>query len=143
MKTALLVEDNDLNHLLFSEVLRHAGFDVISDRTGAGALRLAGAGAGKPRQTISDSDVAIIERRRPDIAVIDLALPTCSGLEVIRALRADLATATIPIIAVSAFARTADGLSALNAGADVFFCKPVDMTRLSNALDQLTTSQAA
>ncbi|MEM9783180.1 MAG: response regulator [Pseudomonadota bacterium] len=117
--TALLVEDNALNRLLFSEVLSLAGFEVIADHSGSEALRLS------------------IEHR-PALAVVDLGLPACPGLEVIRRLRSGITTRRMPIIAVSAFARTEDGLAALNAGADMFFCKPVDTRRLANALTLLT-----
>ncbi|MEO1471769.1 MAG: response regulator [Pseudomonadota bacterium] len=117
--TALLVEDNALNRLLFSEVLTHAGFGVITDPTGADAIAMA-------------------RRHHPRVALIDLGLPAVSGLDLIRRLRATPMTRSIPVIAVSAFARTEDGLAALNAGADLFFCKPVDTTRLAAALLSLT-----
>ncbi|MEM6973125.1 MAG: response regulator [Pseudomonadota bacterium] len=117
--TALLVEDNALNRLLFSEVLNLAGFEVVADHTGSEALRLS-------------------VDHRPTVALVDLGLPGCPGLEVIRRLRAGITTRRMPIIAVSAFARTEDGLAALNAGADMFFCKPVDTHRLVHALSRLT-----
>ncbi|MEL6210496.1 MAG: response regulator [Pseudomonadota bacterium] len=120
-KTALVVEDNALNCALFLEILRHAGFATICDTTGAEAQRLA-------------------ESVRPAIALVDLQLPEASGLDVIRDLRARAQTANIPIIAVSAFARSADGLSALKAGADLYFCKPVDPRRLTAAVEKLVGS---
>ncbi|MEM6488493.1 MAG: response regulator [Pseudomonadota bacterium] len=117
-KRALLVEDNDLNRLLFSEILIHAGFAVVPDATGESAFELARANA-------------------LAIAVIDLALPSQPGLQLIRTLRQTPSTRGIPIIAVSAHARTEDGLAALEAGADLFFCKPVDTHRLAAALTAL------
>ncbi|MEL7347307.1 MAG: response regulator [Pseudomonadota bacterium] len=134
-KTALLVEDNDLNHLLFQEVLTHLGFKVVSDRTGRTSKALCQAD-GRPGSASRASGKT--QDKIPDLAVVDLALPDISGLEVIRSLRAAPRTRDMPIIAVSAFARTQDGLAALNAGADLFFCKPVDVSRLCAALDKLT-----
>ncbi|MEM6944871.1 MAG: response regulator [Pseudomonadota bacterium] len=118
-KNALVVEDNALNCALFLEILRHAGFAAVCDTTGGGAQNLA-------------------EAIRPQIALIDLQLPEGSGLDIIRALRAGPDTAEIPLIAISAFANPEDGLAALNAGADLFFCKPVDPRRLSAAIEKLT-----
>ncbi|MEM7499597.1 MAG: response regulator [Pseudomonadota bacterium] len=117
-KTALIVEDNALNCALFLEILRHAGYATVCDTTGGEALRLATA-------------------LRPAIALIDIQLPEASGLDIIRSLRAKPATADIPLIAVSAFARSADGLTTLKAGADLFFCKPVDPRRLTAAVEKL------
>ncbi|MEM6678597.1 MAG: response regulator [Pseudomonadota bacterium] len=116
---ALVVEDNPLNCALFLEVLRHDGFAPFCDYTGASAQHLA-------------------ESLNPAVALVDLQLPEVAGLDVIRGLRASRATREIPIVAVSAFARTEDGLGALAAGADLFFCKPVDPRRLSKAILRLT-----
>ncbi|MEL7138985.1 MAG: response regulator [Pseudomonadota bacterium] len=123
-KTALVVEDNALNCALFLEILRHAGFATICDTTGGEAQRLA-------------------ESVRPAVALVDLQLPEASGLDVIRDLRAKPVTSGIPVIAVSAFARSADGLAALKAGADLFFCKPVDPRRLTAAVEKLVAEADA
>lgn len=117
-KTALLVEDNALNRALFTEVLAHAGFVIVADATGAGAQALA-------------------RRYRPAVALVDVGLPDNSGLDVVRRLRADPATAAISVIVVSAFARTEDWMAAYDAGADLYLTKPVDMHRLQVVLDTL------
>jgi two-component system cell cycle response regulator DivK len=111
VSTALLVEDNALNRLLFAEVLGHAGFSIVADETGERA-------------------VALAERWRPAFALVDLGLPRRSGLDVVRALRAHPPTASMPSIVVSAFARPEDEASAYAAGADAYLSKPVDLRRL-------------
>ncbi|MGF1554148.1 MAG: response regulator [Paracoccaceae bacterium] len=117
--TALLVEDNALNRLLFAEVLAHEGFDTVVDETGEGAVTLA-------------------RRHRPAVALVDLGLPGRPGLDVVRSLCALAQDGGLPIIAVSAFAREEDERAAYAAGADLYLSKPVDLHRLQAALASMT-----
>src|SRR5687767_1811652 len=74
----------------------------------------------------SGDDALAYARQSPvDVAILDVMLPGLSGLEVCRALRADKATAAIPIIMVTARADEADRIVGLEIGADDYVSKPL------------------
>jgi two-component system, cell cycle response regulator DivK len=112
-KRILVVEDNELNMKLLNDVLEAHGYDVLS--TGEGAVAVAWA-----------------RQYRPDLILMDLQLPDMSGLEVTRQLKASSETASIPIVAVTAFAMAGDEKKALEHGCDAYVAKPID---LRNFLD--------
>ena len=64
------------------------------------------------------------QQHRPDIIVLDLTMPYMDGFEVMRHLRADERTKTIPIIVFSARGTPTDAAAAIAAGADAFCAKP-------------------
>jgi signal transduction histidine kinase/ActR/RegA family two-component response regulator len=66
----------------------------------------------------------IARERKPALVLLDLMLPGMSGWEVARRLRQDPATASVPIIAVSALSRPQERESALHAGCDAYVAKP-------------------
>ena len=70
--------------------------------------------------------LASVERERPRVILLDLMMPGLDGFEVTRHLKANPATANIPIVAVSAMARPDDRETALAAGCDEFVRKPED-----------------
>ena len=104
---------------------------VASILTRAGAVAFA---SGSARDA-----VAMAARVRPDVLVCDLAMPDKDGLEVIREVKswAAEAGATLPALALSAYARTEDRDRALSAGFDVYVPKPVDPTELVRAVARL------
>jgi DNA-binding response OmpR family regulator len=65
-----------------------------------------------------------IKREAPDLLVLDLMLPGLDGLQLCRAIRADAATAAIPIIMVTAKAEESDRIVGLELGADDYITKP-------------------
>jgi len=112
MKTKiLLVEDNEMNRDMLSRRLIRKEFDVEFALDGQQAVEMAA--------TI-----------RPDLILMDLSLPVMDGWEAIRRIKADEATKKIPIIALTAHAMSGDREKALNAGADEYDVKPVEMDRL-------------
>lgn len=112
MKTKiLLVEDNEMNRDMLSRRLTRKEFDVEFALDGQQAVEMAA--------TI-----------RPDLILMDLSLPIMDGWEAIRRIKADEATKKIPIIALTAHAMSGDREKALNAGADEYDVKPIEMDRL-------------
>jgi CheY-like chemotaxis protein len=108
----LYIEDNDDNlYMLTLHFEALDGYEIIS--AGDGAEGVAKAAATKP-----------------DLILMDLNLPVIDGWEATRRLKADPATRTIPIIALTAHAMAGDREKALAAGTDDFDTKPVDFTRL-------------
>jgi CheY-like chemotaxis protein len=104
----LVVEDNERNLKLVRDVLRFAGYDVISARSG-------------------EQGVALARERKPDLVLMDLQLPTMDGTEALRILREDPITREIPIVAVTAFAMKDDRERALYAGFDSYVEKPINV----------------
>jgi len=76
------------------------------------------------------SVLASVERERPRVILLDLMMPGLDGFEVTRHLKANPATASIPIVAVSAMARPDDRETALAAGCDEFVRKPFELDDL-------------
>ena len=109
-KRILVVEDNELNMKLLNDVLEAHGYDVLT--TGEGAVAIAWA-----------------RQYRPDLILMDLQLPDMSGLEVTQLLKAGADTASIPIVAVTAFAMAGDEKKALEHGCDAYIAKPIDLRK--------------
>lgn len=80
----------------------------------------------------SSGDEALAHARQHpvDVAILDVMLPGMSGLEVCRLLRADKATATLPIIMVTARAEETDRIMGLELGADDYISKPFSPNEL-------------
>ena len=107
----LYVEDNDDNVYMLKNRLSRAGFTVIVAMDGAQGLSMASS-------------------EQPDLILMDLTLPDIDGKEATRRIKADPATKSIPVIALTAHAMAGDKEMALAAGCDDFDTKPVDMPRL-------------
>ena len=111
-KDIILVVDDDEDIARFVEFnLRLHGFEVIHASDGQEALE-------------------VIERQRPDLAVVDLMMPRIDGLELTRRLRADPMTSAIPVIMLTAKGMTVDKVHGLSAGADDYLVKPFDTAEL-------------
>ncbi|MBN2905808.1 MAG: diguanylate cyclase [Rhodobacteraceae bacterium] len=107
----LIVDDVATNRILMKVRLGESHYQVLQAGDGKAAL-------------------AIAKRDRPDLILLDMMLPDMDGIALCQRLRSDPATATIPIIMVTA-ARSPDAkMRALNAGADEFLSKPLDETIL-------------
>ena len=116
--TVLYIEDEPVNALLMQAVfglLPGAGLRLLLARDGAEGLREAG-------------------RQRPSLILLDMNLPDLDGLSVLRALRADAATAQIPVIAVSADALPEQIRAALDAGIDAYWTKPLKLKQVQAEL---------
>lgn len=124
MAKILLVEDNEMNRDMLSRRLERRGHSVALAIDGPSGL--AGAKTGSP-----------------DLILMDMSLPVIDGWEAARRLKADPATAKIPIIALTAHAMAEDRDKALAAGCDDYDTKPVELTRLLAKIDRLLKPNAA
>ncbi len=106
-KTILIVDDDSDTRVVLGAILRHAGFAVIEAEDGEDGLRQAREGG-------------------PHLVLMDLELPLLDGWEVTRRLKADHATAAIPVIALTARALDADRVRAIEAGCEQFLLKPCE-----------------
>ena len=73
----------------------------------------------------------------PDIVVLDVMMPKLSGLDVARALKSDPATASIPVLLLSAKAQEGDLRAGDQSGADGYLTKPFDPLHLLQRVDEL------
>ncbi|MDN5787375.1 diguanylate cyclase [Pseudorhodobacter sp.] len=115
----LIADDVATNRIVYKVKLGAACYAPLFAETGASCLRLA-------------------HQEKPDLILLDMVLPDMSGTEVLHRLRADPATAMIPVVVFSAQDSAALRMEALAAGADDFLTKSVDdlilMARLRNLL---------
>ncbi|MGC9397789.1 MAG: AAA family ATPase [Anaerolineae bacterium] len=79
--------------------------------------------------------------RRPDVAIIDVMMPQMNGYEVVRHLRADLTTAEMGIIILTARGQPVDRIAAMEAGADYYMSKPVDAKELLSEIENLVSAR--
>src|SRR5262245_18437495 len=118
MATVLLVEDNLVSRRMFRDLLSRR-FTVLE--------------AGTAREAYDH-----IRSTRPDLIVTDVQLPCLDGLAFTRQLKADPATAAIPVVALSAYALSTDVQRGLEAGCADYIIKPIDVLafvdRVSRAL---------
>jgi CheY-like chemotaxis protein len=113
----LVVDDNDAGVLLTRSVLEFEGFRVDS----------------------ASSSEEVLERlhaRTPDLILMDVQLPGQNGLSLTRQLKADPATAAIPIVALTAHAMAQDREQALLAGCSGYISKPINTRTLSDQLQE-------
>jgi two-component system cell cycle response regulator DivK len=107
----LIVEDNPRNLKLARDVLNHAGYDTLEAAS-------------------AEEGLALAHERHPGVVLLDIQLPGMDGVQALRSLRADPATADIPVIALTAFAMKADRERFLAAGFDHYVEKPLDIHEL-------------
>jgi CheY-like chemotaxis protein len=103
----LVVEDNETNQMLVRAVLELHGFGVSV--------------AGSAAEAWEE-----LRRGTPDLILMDIQLPGQDGLSLTRKLKAEPATAGIPVVALTAHAMSGDREVALDAGCAGYIAKPID-----------------
>jgi PAS domain S-box-containing protein len=81
--------------------------------------------------------LAAIRNHRPDMILLDMHLPDISGMELLRHIKADLATSTIPVVIVSADALDSQINAAIACGAMRYLTKPVNVNELLAVVDEV------
>ncbi len=120
----LLVEDHEEIWDFLSRRLQRRNFEVAVATDGQSGLDQARAQA-------------------PDLILLDMNLPVLDGWSAARMLKADPATAGIPIIALTAHAMSGDKEKALAAGCDDYHPKPIEFSRLLTQIEALTAAARA
>ena len=120
----LIAEDNPINVQVFTEHLSRSNCRFCFATNGHEAI-------------------ARIHADGPDLVLMDVQMPEMDGLEAIRRLRADPATARLPIIAVTALARPEDRLRCLEAGASSYVSKPINIRDLTGQIVELLAHRRA
>ncbi|HEX6041493.1 response regulator, partial [Longimicrobium sp.] len=102
-----IVEDNFDNRTIYRTILEHSGFAVLEAADGESGVRMA-------------------RESRPDVVLMDISIPIIDGHEATRILKADPATASIPVMALTAHAMAEDRIRAAEAGCDAYLSKPAE-----------------
>jgi CheY-like chemotaxis protein len=126
----LLVEDNASDEELTLRALRKSNISntVVVARDGAAALDYLFA-----RGSYAERDT----REMPQVVLLDLNLPKISGLDVLRAIRADPRTKLLPVVILTSSKQDNDLLEGYELGANSYIVKPVDFTQFAEAIRQL------
>jgi len=114
----LVVDDSIDNLTVISLYLQQSGYRVAAATNGEEAVRVA----------------ALV---KPDIIVMDLAMPGVDGLQSTRQIRQDEALKDIPVIALTAFSTDGFRRAAHDTGFDGYLTKPVDFSRLTDLIGRL------
>jgi two-component system, cell cycle response regulator DivK len=115
MNLVLIIEDNDKNLKLVRDVLRVKGYATIE-------------------ATTAEDGIVLARDRKPDLILMDIQLPGMNGIDALRVLRADPATATIRAIAVTASVMQQDRNLITDAGFDGYVGKPINLKEFLDAV---------
>jgi adenylate cyclase len=107
----LVVDDVSQNVKLLKDVLEAKGFQVATAFSGQEALDQ-------------------FEAFDPDLVLLDVVMPGINGLDVCREIRSRPGTALLPVVLVTALDSSADRVAGIDAGADDFLTKPIDLQEL-------------
>ncbi len=116
--TVLIIDDNPNLLLVVATALRRLGnFQVVTAEDGVAGLQLCGI-------------------HHPDCLVIDVRMPGMDGYQVVRTLRGDPATASLPLVILTAMAQDKDRYIGLASGADQYLLKPIKPLDLVAAIQR-------
>jgi len=113
----LLVEDNEANIQIFTSYLSAYEYRIIIAKNGVEGVDMA-------------------KTHQPDMILMDIQMPVMDGLQATRLIRADPKLATVPIIALTARAMQGDQELCLEAGANQYLSKPVELEQLVGVIGQ-------
>lgn len=116
MSKILIVEDNEMNMRLFSDLLKSKGYDVLQCLDGKKAL-------------------GIVKDQHPDLVLMDIQMPGISGLEVTALIRKTPEVADTKIVAVTAFAMKGDEQKIIDGGCNGYLAKPIAVADFLQTVD--------
>ena len=117
----LIVEDNEKNLKLVRDLLEFEGYEIIEARNAA-------------------TGVALAAEEQPNLILMDVGLPDFDGVAALGRLRSDRRTASIPVLAVTAYAMADDRRRLLDAGFDGYIEKPIDVRRFQEEVRAMLRS---
>ena len=123
MSLILIVEDNEKNMKLVRDVLQVKGYATLEAITAEDGIKLA-------------------MEHKPDLILMDIHLPGMNGIEALGVLRADPATASIPVIAVTASVMQQDRKLITDAGFEAYVGKPINLKEFLDAVRGMLEAKA-
>ena len=118
MKTILIVEDNEKNMKLARDILQAKGYATLEATSGTEGVRLA-------------------LQHKPDLVLMDIQLPDINGIDAFERIRADAATAAVPVVAFTASVTPGDRSRIGDAGFDGFLSKPINLKEFVETVRRL------
>jgi len=106
-KKILVVDDNENNRLLMSDILKYRGYEIFQAEDGEKAINMA-------------------RELKPDLILLDMQMPKLDGFAAAKILKSDPLTKDIKLIVVTSFAMKGDREKILALGVDEYIAKPVD-----------------
>lgn len=116
-KRVLVVEDNEMNRQLVSDLLGMLSYDVLVAGDGEEGIRIA-------------------KEEKPDLILMDIQLPKIDGLQAVKILKSDNSTKMIPIVALTAFALKGDEAIFLKAGCADYIPKPMSIRNFISTIER-------
>lgn len=116
--TVLIVDDNPDSIMVLRTILESKGFNVLSAGNGREAL-------------------AVMESTIPDAVLLDVMMPELSGIDTLKRMRSNAATARVPVILVTAKGQDEDLLDGYQHGADYYITKPCTAKQLLYGLSMV------
>jgi CheY-like chemotaxis protein len=117
-KTILVIDDSTTNVVLLQAVLNNKGYSIET------ALNVKDA-------------YTIMNRKMPDLILLDLLMPRINGYEFLKEIKANDKTSKIPVIVVSALTDQENIQRSMDLGANEFITKPVDIQKLLEKVDSV------
>lgn len=117
-KRVLVVDDNPAMVGLLTDALAKAGFSVLAAETG-------------------EEGLALVKGEKPEMVVLDLMMPTMSGLQVLHTLRRDPETQWLPVVILTGRDGHEDVLDGWMGGADRYLTKPCKLEDVVAAVKQM------
>ncbi|GAK52612.1 multi-sensor hybrid histidine kinase [Candidatus Moduliflexus flocculans] len=121
-RTVLIVDDDDINLQVTSEILRLSGYELLQASSAEEGIRLA-------------------HQKQPNMIIMDLAMPGMDGVEASKILKSSPDTADIPILACTAHVTQETRARALQAGCDAFLTRPIEPHKLLRHIALLLEKQ--
>ena len=112
----MIVEDNEMNMLLFNEVLESNGYQTVQLTDGLDVVNQ-------------------VRATNPDLILLDIRLPVVSGTEIAAQLKSDPILRSIPVIALTAFAMPGDEQLFLDCGCDGYISKPISLPHFLETIE--------
>ena len=120
----LIVEDNEMNRDMLSRRLEKRGYKIAIACDG--------------REGVEQATALL-----PDLILMDMSLPILDGYEATKVIKANAATRSIPVIALTAHAMSGDREKSLAAGCDDYDTKPIELPRLLEKIEKILSLKMA
>jgi two-component system cell cycle response regulator DivK len=124
MSLVLIIEDNDRNLELVRDILQVKGYATLE-------------------ATSAEDGLVLARTRNPDLILMDIQLPGMNGIEALKALRAEPATAGISIVAITASVMLSDREEIVRAGFDGFIEKPITVRTFLDVVESTLRTRTA
>jgi two-component system, cell cycle response regulator DivK len=124
MSLVLIIEDNDKNLELVRDILQAKGYSTLEAGTAEDGLEIA-------------------RGQAPDLILMDIQLPGMDGIEALKVLRNDPATAALPVVAITASVMKADREQIMRAGFDGFIEKPLTVRSFLDVVEGVLQTRTA